>query len=142
MTAPRLQLSILFSISFLFLSACTKSMKMRMQTPQQGLYGTFIAYYPLPEDQKRNCDPLKTQAEKDSCRKFNSRTLEEPLQGTIRVRNLATDSSRFITLDSQGSYRALLLPGTYEVCLGEDCSDPLDVTMNVFVPYGGRLPKK
>jgi hypothetical protein len=134
--------SLLFAASLLFVVACGKSMKMHMQPSQQGLYGTFKAYYPLPEDQKRNCEPLKTQAEKDECRKFNSRTLEEPLQAVLRIRNLATDSSLSVMLDSQGSYKALLSPGTYEVCLSDECSDPLEVTMNVFVPYGGRQPKK
>jgi hypothetical protein len=123
------------------LIACSRS-SLHLQEPTQGLYGTFITYFPLPEDQKRDCGPLKTQAEKDECRKFNSRTLEEPLQAIIRIRNLATDSTLAVTLDSQGSYRVRLTPGSYEVCLGEECSDPLDVPMNVFVPYGGRLPKK
>jgi hypothetical protein len=139
--APAALMCVVALASALLLS-CTQSMKTHMRPPEQGIYGTFTTYGPLPDDQKRNCEPLKTQAEKDECRKFNERTIEEPLVATIRIHNLTTDSSMLVALDAAGSYKVKLMKGSYEVCLGEDCSDPLDVTMNTFVPYGGRRPKK
>lgn len=117
---------------------CAKNM---MRAPEQGVYGTFVAYSPLPESQKQDCSRLMIQADRDTCRKLNSRIIEEPMVGTVRVRNLQTDSTKLVALNDKGGYKVMLRPGSYEVCLADNCSDPLDVSMNKFVPYGGRLPK-
>ena len=42
-------------------------------------------------------------------------------------------------LDPNGSFRVELLPGNYELCIAEECSDPLEVRMRSFTTYGQRL---
>jgi hypothetical protein len=112
---------------------------MNMKKSEQGLFGTFTTYGPPPVI--ANCEPLVTQAEKDSCKRDNQRVIEEPFQSEILIRNLGTRESVKTTLDANGAYRVELLPGTYEVCLKEECSDPLEVRVRKFSTYGQRLPR-
>ncbi|MDB5050472.1 MAG: hypothetical protein JWO30_3543 [Fibrobacteres bacterium] len=118
---------------------CACAGSMNMKKPEQGLFGTFTTYGP-PETMI-DCGPLVTQAEKDSCKKQNQRFIEEPYRSTIRIRNLGTGETVKQALDAQGSYRLILPPGEYEVCVGEECSDPLEVRMRNFTTYGQRLPR-
>ncbi len=119
------------------LSGCGGALAMK--PPEQGLQGAFITYGPPAV--LADCAPLKTQFQKDSCRHDNERVLEEPYQGSIVIRNVATRNAVNQTLDAQGSYRTLLEPGTYEVCLNGECSDPIEVRMRGFSTYGQRLPR-
>jgi hypothetical protein len=112
---------------------------MSMKKSEQGISGTFTTYGPPPVI--ANCEPLVTQAEKDSCKRDNQRVIEEPYQSVITIRNLGTRESMETLLDPQGSFRVELLPGTYELCVAEECSDPLDVRMGSFTTYGQRLPR-
>jgi hypothetical protein len=118
------------------LAGCAGSLGMR--PPEQGLRGTFTAYGPAGA--QADCSPLKTQFEKDSCRHENERTVEGPYQATLVIRNVATRKAVEQPLDAQGSYRVVLEPGTYEVCLRGECSDPIEVRMRSFSTYGQRLP--
>jgi hypothetical protein len=115
---------------------CAKQM---MHKPEQGIYGTFLTYGPLRDT--IDCTPMKTQMEKDECRRFNGRIVEEPYQATIKVRNLQTGEVQSVQLDGTGSYRLKMDPGEYEVCVEGECSDPITVKMNAFVTYGQRLPR-
>ncbi len=119
------------------LSACGGSMNMKKS--DQGIFGTFTTYGPPAVI--ANCEPLVTQAQKDSCKRDNLRVIEEPLQSAILIRNLATREGVNMNLDAQGSFRVELLPGSYEVCLNGECSDPLDVRQGKFTTYGQRLPR-
>lgn len=119
------------------LSGCGGALSMK--PPEQGLQGAFITYG--PPEVMADCSPLKTQFQKDSCRHDNERVLEEPYQGSLVIRNVGTRKAVQQTLDAQGSYRTLLEPGTYEVCLNGDCSDPIEVRMRAFSTYGQRLPR-
>ncbi len=110
-----------------------------MKKPQQGLSGTFTIYGPPPI--LINCGPLVTQAEKDTCKKQNGRVIESPMQSPYLIRNVGTDEKVKGDLDGQGSYRVNLAPGTYEFCLGGECSDPLEVAFGQFATYGQRLPR-
>lgn len=121
---------------FLLLTGCAKDM---MRKPEQGIYGTFLAYGP-PRD-PIDCAPMKTQMEKDECRRFNSRLIEEPHQAQIKVRNLQTGDIQSVPLDAAGKYKVKVDPGEYEVCVEGECSDPIPVKMNSFVTYGQRLPR-
>lgn len=112
---------------------------MNMKHSEQGITGTFTTYG--PPYQIANCEPLVTQAEKDSCKRDNQRVLEEPYQSEILIGNLGTREKVSQTLDPQGSYRVLLHPGQYEVCVNLECSDPLEVRKGKFTPYGQRLPR-
>jgi hypothetical protein len=123
--------------SALGLIACGGSMN--MQKSDQGLSGTFTTYGP-PEI-VANCEPLVTQAAKDSCKRDNLRVIEEPYQCELVIRNLGTRESVKASLDAQGAFKVELLPGSYEICINEECSDPLDVRMGKFTTYGQRLPK-
>jgi hypothetical protein len=105
----------------------------------QGLQGTFTTYGPIPV--LADCSALKTQFQKDSCRYDNERVVEEPYQTTLLIRNLGTRKAIEQALDAQGSYRLPLEPGTYEVCLNGECSDPIEVRMRSFSIYGQRLPR-
>jgi hypothetical protein len=119
------------------LAGCAGSLAMK--PPEQGLQGTFLAYGPVAA--KSDCSPLKTQFQKDSCRHENERIVEEPYQATLVIRNVATRKAVEQPLDALGSYRVLLEPGTYEVCLNGECSDPIEVRMRAFATYGQRLPR-
>lgn len=110
-----------------------------MHKPSQGIYGTFQTYGP-PREQA-DCAPFKTQMEKDDCRRMNQRVIEEPYRAVIKIRNLQTREVLSVPLDSSGAYRAVVDPGEYEVCVEGECSDPMTVRMNAFVPYGQRLPR-
>jgi hypothetical protein len=116
-------------------AACGGSMK----KPEQGLAGRFLTYGP-PHVQT-DCSKLVTQADKDSCRHGNERVVEEPYQAVIRIRNLTTGETRKVALDPQGAYRVILIPDQYEVCVEEECSDPLEVRIGAFTTYGQRLPR-
>jgi hypothetical protein len=120
------------------LSACGGAMSMKK--PEQGLLGTFTTYGPPPVI--ANCDPLVTQAEKDSCKHENLRVIEEPMQGEVLVRNLGTRESVKTSLDGVGSFKVTLSPGSYEVCVEGECSDPVEVRMGAFTTYGQRLPRQ
>jgi hypothetical protein len=119
------------------LAGCAGSLAVK--PPEQGLRGTFTAYGPASA--QADCAPLKTQFQKDSCRHENERILEEPYQATLLIRNVATRKAVEQALDPQGSYRVVLEPGTYEVCLHGECSDPIEVRMRSFSTYGQRLPR-
>ena len=123
------------AVAALLLVACAGQMK----KPEQGIYGTFQTYGPPKE--KADCTPFKTQLEKDDCRKMNERVIEEPFQATIRVHNLQTLEIQNAQLDAEGSYRVVVTPGEYEVCVEGECSDPMTVRMGRFIPYGQRLPR-
>lgn len=126
--------------AFLLFSALLASGCMRhMHKPSQGIYGTFRTYGP-PREQV-DCTPFRTQMEKDDCRRMNQRVIEEPHRAVIRIRNLQTREVLSVPLDSAGAYRAVVDPGEYEVCVEGECSDPITVRMNAFVPYGQRLPR-
>jgi len=112
---------------------------MNMKKSEQGLSGTFTTYGPPAVI--ANCEPLVTQAEKDSCKRDNQRVIEEPYQSELLIRNLGTSESVKASLDAQGSFKVELLPGSYEICLNGECSDPLDVRMGAFTTYGQRLPR-
>ncbi len=112
---------------------------MKMQPPEQGLEGSFYTYGP-PET-LADCKSLVTQAAKDSCRHLNERVIEEPMHGGVVVRNLTTSEKHAQELDPQGHFRMALTPDQYEVCVNEECSDPLEVTRGVFLPYGQRVPR-
>lgn len=119
------------------LSACGGSLALKK--PEQGLAGTFITYG--PPAQLADCSPLKTQFQKDSCRHENERVIEMPYQGVLLIRNLDTRKTLEQPLDERGAYRAVLDPGNYEVCVNEECSDPIEVRRNEFATYGQRLPR-
>jgi hypothetical protein len=121
----------------LLLSGCGGSMN--MQKAEQGLKGTFTTYGPPAVI--ADCEPLVTQSEKDSCKRDNQRVIEEPYQSELIIRNLGTRETVKSGLDAQGSFKAELLPGTYEICVNGECSDPLDVRMGEFTTYGQRLPR-
>jgi hypothetical protein len=122
---------------FLGLTGCGGSMSMKKS--EQGLSGTFTTYGPPAVI--ANCEPLVTQAEKDSCKRDNQRVIEEPYQSELIIRNLGTRESVKSSLDAQGSFKVELLPGSYEICMNGECSDPLDVRMGEFTTYGQRLPR-
>jgi hypothetical protein len=131
---------LLTSLLAAFAAACLPGCMMkRMHHPDQGIHGTFLTYGP-PRDLV-DCSPFKTQFEKDDCRRLNERVIEEPHQALIKIRNLQTGEVSQVQLDAQGSYRASLAPGEYEVCVEGECSDPMTVRMNTFIPYGQRLPR-
>ena len=119
------------------LGGCGGSMNPKQS--QQGISGTFITYGP-PED-IANCEPLVTQAEKDACKQNNERVIEGPYQSIITIRNLDTRETKQTLLDPQGSFRMGLPPGNYELCVAEECSDPLEVRLRSFTTYGQRLPR-
>lgn len=119
------------------LSACGGSMTMKKS--EQGLSGTFTTYGPPAVI--ADCEPLVTQAEKDGCKRDNQRVIEEPYQSELVIRNLGTRESVKSSLDAQGAFKVGLLPGSYEICLNGECSDPLDVRMGEFTTYGQRLPR-
>jgi hypothetical protein len=119
------------------LSGCAGGLAMK--PPQQGLEGTFTTYGPPAA--LADCSALKTQFQKDSCRHGNERVIEEPYQGTLKIRNVATRKAVDQALDAQGAYRIVLEPGTYEVCVNGECSDPIEVRMRGFATYGQRLPR-
>jgi hypothetical protein len=119
------------------LAGCGGSLAMKK--PEQGLAGTFTTYG--PPRVLADCSPLKTQFQRDSCRHENERVVEEPYQGTLLIRNVETRQAVRQTLDAQGAYRVILDPGTYEVCVNGDCSDPIEVRMGEFATYGQRLPR-
>lgn len=119
------------------LCACGGSMNMKK--PEQGIAGNFTTAGPPAVI--TDCGPLVTQAEKDNCKRDNERVIVEPFQSIITVRNLGTRESSQTLLDPDGTFRMELLPGIYEVCLAEECSDPLEVRMGVFTTYGQRLPR-
>jgi hypothetical protein len=113
---------------------------MKMHKPEQGLQGAFSTYGP-PASIK-DCNPLVTQFEKDECKHANDTVIDEPYAGSFDVRNLTTREAAAVTLDADGKYRVLLVPGEYEVCVGEECSDPINVRMGKFSVYGQRLPRE
>ena len=119
------------------LAACAGSLSGK--SPQGGMAGTFITYGPPAV--LADCAPLKTQFQKDSCRHENERVVEEPYQGTLIIRNVSTRKAVEQALDAQGAYRLSLEPGTYEVCLNGECSDPIEVRAGSFATYGQRLPR-
>jgi hypothetical protein len=119
------------------LGGCGGSMNMKKS--EQGLSGTFTTYGPPAV--LANCEPLVTQAEKDSCKRENQRVIEKPYQSELIIRNLGTRESVKSTLDAQGSFKVGLLPGSYEICVNGECSDPIDVRMGEFTTYGQRLPR-
>lgn len=123
--------------SALILAACGGSMTMKK--PEQGLSGAFSVYGPPPV--LADCAPLVTQAEKDSCKRINQRVIEEPWQGTILIRNLETRKTLPTAVDAEGKYRVNLDPGAYEVCVKDECSDPLEIRMGKWGTYGQRLPR-
>ena len=129
-------LGLLAALAALGSSGCTL---MRMHKPDQGIHGTFLTYGPPHE--LADCSSFKTQFEKDDCRRLNERVIEEPHQALIKIRNLQTGALSQVELDVLGSYRMSLPPGEYEVCVGGECSDPMTVRMNHFIPYGQRLPR-
>ena len=118
------------------LAACAGSLS---RPPVQGLAGTFTTYGPAAA--QADCASLKTQYQRDSCRRDSERMIEEPYQGTLVIRNLDTRRAAEQALDAQGSYRAVLEPGHYEVCVNGECSDPIEVRMGAFSTYGQRRPK-
>lgn len=122
----------------LLLGACAQ----HLRKPEQGISGTFLAYGP-PRDTIA-CETLRTQPERDECRRSNSRLVEEPHRASIAIRNLQTRETRHAVLDDQGSYKVLLDPGDYEVCMRDEteCSDPLTVKLGKWVTYGQRLPRE
>jgi hypothetical protein len=134
--ANRLPRRLLAPALLLGLCACAGS----LNKSEQGLYGTFTVYGPTRE--KRDCKPMVTQADIDDCRKANEAIIEEPLQGSILIKNLETGQGQKLELDSQGSYRAKVSPGEYIVCAQGDCSDPMQVTLGKFFIYGQRLPRE
>lgn len=127
----------LLAASLCLLSACGGSMNMKKS--EQGISGTFTTYGPPPV--LTDCGPLVTQAEKDACKRDNERVIEGPFQSIITIRNLDTRETLETLLDPQGSFRVELPPGTYELCVAEECSDPLEVRMRRFTTYGQRLPR-
>lgn len=118
------------------LSGC---MVKHIHKSDQGIYGTFKTYGPPRE--LADCTPFKTQFEMDECRHLNERVIEEPHQAMIKIRNLQTGATSQVELDAEGSYKVSVTPGEYEVCVGEECSDPMTVRMNDFITYGQRLPR-
>ena len=131
-------LGILFVLSVLLgVSGCGGSFG--MQKPEQGIAGTLTTYG--PPLQLADCSHLKTQFQKDSCRHDNERVVEMPFQGTLLIRNLNTRKTLTQPLNEQGAYRTLLDPGNYEVCVNEECSDPIEVHRGTFAVYGQRLPR-
>ena len=124
----------LLAASLCMLCACGGSMNLKKS--EQGISGTFITYGPPPVI--ADCGPLVTQAEKDSCKRDNERVIEEPFRSFITIRNLDTQESLETLLDPNGSFRVELLPGNYELCIAEECSDPLEVRMRSFTTYGQR----
>ena len=119
------------------LGGCAGSMGMKK--PDQGITGTFTTYGPPPTI--ADCAPLVTQAEKDSCKRDNQRVIEEPMQGEIVAKNLGTGANVKTRLDAAGTFKLVLTPGSYEVCVEGECSDPLEVRMRAFTTYGQRLPR-
>jgi len=119
------------------LSGCGGSLVIKK--PEQGIVGSFTTYGPPPE--LENCSFLKTQFQKDSCRHDNERVVEMAYQGVLLIRNVDTRKTLNQPLNEQGAYRALLDPGTYEVCVNEECSDPIEVRRSEFATYGQRLPR-
>lgn len=118
------------------LAGCAGSLS---RPPVQGLAGTFTTYG-LAGPQA-DCLTLKTQSQRDSCRREGDRMAEEPYRGSLVIRNLDTRRALDQALDAQGAYRAVLEPGNYEVCVNGECSDPIEVRMGEFSTYGQRLPK-
>ncbi|MEO6097302.1 MAG: hypothetical protein ABIW76_17265 [Fibrobacteria bacterium] len=112
---------------------------MNMKKSEQGLTGSFTTYGPPVAI--ADCEHLVTQAEKYDCRHDNQRVIEEPYGSELVIRNLGTRESVKTSLDAKGSFKAELLPGSYEICLNGECSDPLDVRMGEFTTYGQRLPR-
>jgi hypothetical protein len=110
-----------------------------MKQPEQGIAGTFTTYGPPP--QPADCSPLKTQFQKDSCRRENERVVEMPYQGVLLIRNLDSRKTLSQPLDERGTYRAVLNPGNYEICVNGECSDPIEVRRSGFATYGQRLPR-
>ena len=110
-----------------------------IKKPEQGIAGAFTTYGPPP--QLADCTPFKSQFQKDSCRHDNERVVEMPYPGALLIRNLDTRKTLDITLDDRGSYRAILDPGNYEVCVNSECSDPIEVRRSDFATYGQRLPR-
>jgi hypothetical protein len=125
-----------FPLAAFLLAACAG---MNMKRSEQGIMGTFTTYG--PPYQIADCEPLRTQAEKDSCKRDNERVIVEPYRSEILIRNLGTREKLSLVLDEQGSYRVLLQPGQYEVCVNLECSDPLEVRVGKFTTYGQRLPR-
>jgi hypothetical protein len=119
------------------LSACGGSLGLKKA--EQGLAGTFITYGTAA--QLADCSALKTQFQKDSCRHDNERVVEMPYQGMLLIRNLDTRRTLEQPLDERGAFRTILDPGNYEVCVNEECSDPIEVRRNEFAIYGQRLPR-
>jgi hypothetical protein len=119
------------------LCGCGGSMNPKQS--EQGISGTFTTYG--PPQVLANCEPLVTQAEKDACKQNNERVIEGPFQSIIAIRNLDTRETRQTLLDPQGSFRVDLPPGNYELCVAEECSDPLEVRLRSFTTYGQRLPR-
>lgn len=117
------------------LCACGGSMNLKKS--EQGIAGNFTTYG--PPQVLADCGPLVTQAEKDNCKRDNERVIVEPFQSIITVRNLGTRESSQTLLEPNGTFRMELPPGIYEVCLAEECSDPLEVRIGVFTTYGQRL---
>lgn len=118
---------------------CSCGGSMNMKKSEQGISGTFITYGPPLAI--ANCEPLVTQAAKDSCKRENDRVIEEPFQSIITIRNLDTRETLQTLLNPDGSFRVELLPGNYELCVAQECSDPLEVRMRQFTTYGQRLPR-
>jgi hypothetical protein len=112
---------------------------MQMHKPEQGLYGSFSTYG--PSEHVSDCNPLVTQFSKDSCRHENERVIEEPYHGSFKIRNLTTQQATEVELDPEGKYKVRLDPGQYEVCVLEECSDPLEIPMGKYATYGQRLPR-
>lgn len=140
MTSERFRaLALPLLSAVLVLSLCACGAGMFMKKPEQGISGVFSTYGPPAT--LANCEPMVTQAQKDSCKRENQRVIEEPLQGEVEVRNLGTGATAKATLDGVGSFKVLLSPGSYEVCVEGECSDPLEVRMGAFTTYGQRLPR-
>lgn len=107
--------------------------------PRQGLSGTFTTYGPAGDPAA--CAALLPQWRIDSCRQENGRVIEEPFRGALVIRNLGTREAKNQALDPSGTYRVDLEPGTYEVCVEGECSDPIEVRMGAYATYGQRLPR-
>ncbi len=106
----------------------------------QGLFGVFTTYHLPPKPEA--CDSLyKTQEERDRCHERNRTRIVEPLRGSVTVTRLDNERGQRVPLSDSGTYRVELAPGYYTVCLGNHCSDAMEVRMRTFVAWGGQFPK-
>lgn len=107
---------------------------------RQGLFGVFTTYHLPPKPEA--CDSLyKTQEDRDRCFQRNRTRILEPLKGSVIVTRLDDERGRRVPLTDSGTYRVELPAGYYTVCLGQYCSDAIEVRMRTFIAWGGQFPK-